>query len=79
MNNLIALVLPLVSALWIATSVFGQEQPPAWAYPVNPPDFKAPADDGTLRTVPDSTLSLTLKFVTFFLGRTGTRRIIRPA
>jgi cytochrome c553 len=31
-----------------------QEESPAWAYPVNPPDFKLPADDGTLRSVPGS-------------------------
>ncbi len=42
------------------TSAFAQEKPPAWAYPVNPPDFKAPPDDGTPRKVPDSTLTLTL-------------------
>ena len=37
-----------------------QERPPAWAYPVNPPDFKPPPDDGTLRRVPKSDLALTL-------------------
>jgi cytochrome c553 len=36
------------------------EGPPAWAYPVNPPDFKPPPDDGTLRHVPDSTAAFTL-------------------
>src|SRR5262245_42593989 len=46
--------------LWTGGSALGQDKPPAWAYPVNPPDFKAPPDDGTLRTVPDSTLTLTL-------------------
>jgi len=29
--------------------------PPAWAYPVNPPDFKPATDDGQLQHVPDST------------------------
>lgn len=33
----------------------GQDAPPAWAYVVNPPGFKPPADDGRLRRVPDST------------------------
>jgi cytochrome c553 len=52
--------LPIASMLWTGASALGQEQPPAWAYPVNPPDFKAPADDGTPRRVPDSNLTLTL-------------------
>src|SRR6476660_7038346 len=34
--------------------------PPPWAYAVNPPDFKAPADDGSLRHVPGSTVAFTL-------------------
>ncbi|MBI2360287.1 MAG: c-type cytochrome [Deltaproteobacteria bacterium] len=34
--------------------------PPAWAYPVNPPDFKPTPDDGTLRRVPDSSAAFTL-------------------
>ena len=37
--------------------------PPAWAYPMNPPGFKPPLDDGTLRHVAGSTLSLTLSQV----------------
>jgi cytochrome c553 len=50
-----------------ATSVFGAEAsapdadtPPAWAYPVNPPDFKPAIDDGRLRHVPGSTQAHTL-------------------
>jgi cytochrome c553 len=31
------------------------ETPPAWAYPVNPPDFKPSPDDGQLQHVPAST------------------------
>jgi cytochrome c553 len=34
--------------------------PPAWAYPVNPPDFKPTPDDGILRRVPDSSAAFTL-------------------
>jgi cytochrome c553 len=30
------------------------EEPPAWAYPVNPPDLKPRAEDGVPRRVPDS-------------------------
>ncbi len=37
-----------------------RETPPAWAYAVNPPNFKAPADDGSLRHVPGSARSFTL-------------------
>jgi len=42
------------------TDVRSQESPPAWAYPVNPPDFKPSPDDGIPRHVPDSTASMTL-------------------
>jgi cytochrome c553 len=59
MKRLFAL-LPIALMLWTSGSALGQEKPPAWAYPVNPPDFKAPPDDGTPRRVPDSNLMLTL-------------------
>ncbi|HEY1430873.1 MAG TPA: c-type cytochrome [Stellaceae bacterium] len=36
------------------------DAPPAWAYPVNPPDFKVQPDDGTQRHVPDSTAAFTV-------------------
>lgn len=49
-----------VALMCAAGPAFGQDQPPAWAYPVNPPDFKAPPDDGSARTVPASTVTLTL-------------------
>jgi cytochrome c553 len=38
----------------------GAADPPAWAYPVNPPDLKAAVDDGSLRYVPGSTRAYTL-------------------
>ena len=38
----------------------GAADPPAWAYPVNPPDFKPAVDDGSLRHVPGSTRAYTL-------------------
>jgi cytochrome c553 len=63
MKHLIASMLPIVAMLWAGTPAAGQEVPPAWAYPVNPPGFKPPADDGTLRKVPDSTVTLTLSQV----------------
>jgi cytochrome c553 len=37
--------------------------PPPWAYPVDPPNVVAPKDDGTLRHVPDSSVSFTLSQV----------------
>ena len=60
MKGLSALMLPLALMLSTGAPTHGQEKLPAWAYPVNPPDFKAPPDDGTPRRVPDSNLTLTL-------------------
>jgi len=37
-----------------------KDEPPPWAYPVDPPGVVAPKDDGTLRHVPDSALGFTL-------------------
>jgi cytochrome c553 len=37
-----------------------EDNPPAWAYVVNPPDFKVVPDDGVARHVPDSTAAFTL-------------------
>src|SRR6266481_3200039 len=54
------LMLALASALAAGTPAQSEEGPPAWAYPVNPPDFKLPPDDGTLRRVPGSTFAFTL-------------------
>jgi cytochrome c553 len=44
----------------IAAPAGAQDTPPAWAYPVNPPGFKLPADDGAVRHVPDSKAGYTL-------------------
>ena len=49
-----------LSAATAVPQAIAQDSPPAWAYPVNPPDFKPAPDDSTLRRVPDSTLTLTL-------------------
>lgn len=35
-------------------------EPPAWAYPITPPDFRPTPDDGTIRKVPDSGAGFTL-------------------
>jgi len=61
MNRFLILsILSVASTFVQGTVALTQEAPPAWAYPVNPPDFKPPPDDGTLRRVPDSTASMTL-------------------
>jgi cytochrome c553 len=49
-----------ISAAAIPAPAVAQETPPAWAYPVNPPGFKLPPDDGTVRRVPGSTAGYTL-------------------
>jgi len=54
------LILPFALALAGDAFAQGKEAPPAWAYPVNPPDLKVPPDDGTLRRVPGSTATFTL-------------------
>ena len=43
-----------------AQSQESQDGPPAWAYPVNPPNFQRVPDDGSIRGVPDSTAGFTL-------------------
>jgi cytochrome c553 len=55
-----SLVMLVVSVWTITSPVTGQDTPPAWAYPVNPPDFKPAPDTGIPRRVPDSTASYTL-------------------
>jgi cytochrome c553 len=42
------------------TSPQANDVPPAWAYVMPPPDYKLPADDGTLRHVPGSSAAWTL-------------------
>jgi cytochrome c553 len=59
----LALFLPVITVLASGTPALAQETPPAWAYPVNPPDFKLPPDDGSLRKVPNSNAALTLSQV----------------
>ena len=43
-------------AIRMATAADG---PPAWAYPLNNPDYKPPVDDGKPVRVPDSTAGYT--------------------
>jgi cytochrome c553 len=44
----------------VALSASARRAPPAWAYPVNPPEFKPAPDDGSTRRVPDSSAGFTL-------------------
>jgi len=46
--------LALSLAFLSSSAALGSEDPPAWAYPVNPPDFKPRAEDGIARRVPAS-------------------------
>lgn len=57
------LVIPIAAILTAGTLAQSQEPAPAWAYPVNPPGFKLPPDDGSLRKVPNSNGALTLSQV----------------
>lgn len=50
----------LASLAAIAVPARSQDSPPAWAYPVNPPNFQRTPDDGTIRHVPDSAAGFTL-------------------
>ena len=53
--------LALVSvSVFAASAVCAADNPPEWAYPVNPPGFKPKPDDGTLRRVPGSSATFTL-------------------
>jgi cytochrome c553 len=47
-------VLALALACGFSVAAHAAEGPPAWAYPVNPPDLKPRVDDGVMRRVPDS-------------------------
>jgi cytochrome c553 len=51
------LLLPIAA---LAVQPAQSEGPPAWAYPVNPPDFKPVPDDGKPRSVSDSSVSYTV-------------------
>lgn len=44
----------LTNFIIVNSSVRAEDAPPAWAYPISPPDFKVPPDDGTLQHVPNS-------------------------
>jgi cytochrome c553 len=49
-----------VVCLAVLPAAVRAQEPPAWAFPVNPPDFAPRADDGRVRRVPDSTAGYTV-------------------
>jgi hypothetical protein len=55
MKIFISILALSVASLCSSRPLLEAEEPPAWAYPVNPPDFNARPDDGILRRVPGST------------------------
>lgn len=57
MKNLLRFTVIGIACASIAAAAEG---PPAWAYIVNPPDFKPSPDDGAIRHVPDSAAGYTL-------------------
>lgn len=50
----------LAAAIAGGASLAAGVDPPAWAYPVNPPGFRPRTDDGQPRRVPDSTRTYTV-------------------
>ena len=53
------IILPLVAAAF-APRASAADGPPAWAYPITPPDAKPVPDDGVPRRVPNSSATYTL-------------------
>lgn len=56
----LAIILWCAGAMAFAATAQKLDGPPAWAYVVQPADYKAPADDGSLQHVPESTAAWTL-------------------
>jgi cytochrome c553 len=54
-----AAVLSFALPLQLTTRASSDDGPPAWAYPMTPPGFKLPPDDGKLHHVPDSSAAFT--------------------
>lgn len=55
------LTFPMLAAaalLLVPAPLRAADTPPAWAYPLNPPGFALPPDDGRTLRVPDSTVAL---------------------
>src|SRR3954453_13960564 len=49
----------IICGLLTLPTASAADRPPAWAYPLNNPDYKPPVDDGKLVRVPDSMASYT--------------------
>jgi cytochrome c553 len=60
MNRLDAKCVFALLSIMAASALHAADNPPEWAYPVNPPGLKPKPDDGTLRSVPGSSASFTL-------------------
>jgi cytochrome c553 len=60
MRIFISILALSVASFSSSTPLLGAEEPPAWGYPVNPPDFKPRPDDGILRRVPGSTAAYSI-------------------
>ena len=56
----LVLALSLAASLPATTPALAAEEPPAWAYPVNPPDFKVRPEDGIPRRVSGSDATYTV-------------------
>lgn len=59
-RSFLAILPLLVIALSPSLAARAADTPPAWAYLMNPPDFKPAPDDGVPRRVPNSSASYTL-------------------
>lgn len=57
---LFAAVLSLALGSEALQPAYTADKPPAWAYPVTPPDFKLPPDDGSVKHVPDSSAAFSI-------------------
>jgi len=57
---MLAPLFAMVTTAFAITPCNAQEGHPAWAYPMNPPDFKPSNDDGSIRRVPNSATGYTL-------------------
>jgi cytochrome c553 len=58
-RSILAAALSLTFPLQPTTAAYSADGPPAWAYPMPPPEFKLPPDDGKLHHVPDSSAGFT--------------------
>jgi cytochrome c553 len=68
--GILSLALLLVPALKAAPPQGGKNaaDPPAWAYPINPPDDLPAPDDGSVKHVPGSNKALTMTQVTDYFN-----------